>query len=201
MMDESGYLVWLQDALRGGADGVQLTSERLADHVIRFNREIGEIIVGHGVQTVGEAVWYVYGLNSGYIGSAIRDNTIETALRVLDSVKDLYAHGFNEYCEEHGPEHIHTILDTACEMLWDMDAIEYAVRTHEDLLHRAFEVLEYALFLPNPMCQGSAIHGLGHLAFTHPQPPGQILDRYIASNLPSASLRRYAEQAKTGIIL
>ncbi|MDX1479907.1 MAG: hypothetical protein R3301_19490 [Saprospiraceae bacterium] len=164
------YDTWVMNALQEEPEDHLCSAESLARYLIRFNHDIAEIIGEHGEEAAGRAVWHVYGVLSGDISIALDDNDLETGLRVLESVKELYARGFASHCALAAPDHNTTRLDIACEMLWDMDTMQYAVEKHEELLQKAFEVLEFALFLPNQMCQSSAIHGLGHLAFTYPQP-------------------------------
>jgi hypothetical protein len=57
------------------------------------------------------------------------------------------------------------------------------------------------LRLPNPACQESALHGLGHWAHAYPAFAAATIDAYLAAN-PTLrpELARYAEAARSGCI-
>ena len=64
------------------------------------------------------------------------------------------------------------------------------------------EVMEHCLSLNNPSCIESGLHGLGHLATFQPHLAVPIIDRFLKNRKKlDPPLRRYAEEARTGMIL
>jgi hypothetical protein len=54
---------------------------------------------------------------------------------------------------------------------------------------------------PNPACQKSALHGLGHWADVYPEFTAATIDGYLAANPKlRPELVRYAQAARTGRI-
>ena len=64
------------------------------------------------------------------------------------------------------------------------------------------EVMRQCLFLENPACVESGLHGLGHLATFQPKVAVPVIDVFLknATN-QSPELIGYAKQARTGMIL
>ncbi|NJL77150.1 MAG: hypothetical protein HC892_21175 [Saprospiraceae bacterium] len=63
-------------------------------------------------------------------------------------------------------------------------------------------VMESCLYLDNPSCIESGLHGLGHMAAFNPKIAVPIIDRFLknAKKLDS-QLLNYAKSARTGMIL
>jgi hypothetical protein len=63
-------------------------------------------------------------------------------------------------------------------------------------------VMKQCLDLSNPACVESGLHGLGHLAFSHPKIAVPIIDNFLKNTKKhDEMLVRYASMARTGMIL
>lgn len=63
-------------------------------------------------------------------------------------------------------------------------------------------VMEECLYLDNPACVESGLHGLGHMVPFLPDIAVPIIDRYLKKKKnPEEQLMRYAQAARTGMIL
>lgn len=91
--------------------------------------------------------------------------------------------------------------ETAVEMWWDSLAYDWHCGNKsrqnggedEEMQDVMFETLAKILALPQPTCQASALHGLGHLH--HPETP-LLIERYIEANREmDPQLREYAQAA------
>lgn len=118
----------------------------------------------------------------------------------MESVKSLYKDGFNRHCVPDFDYDEHGSLNTACYMLWDMDSIEGAGTRDRKMLRASLDVLTFALTLDNPACHKSALHGLGHMTFSHKRDVEPIIREYLEQKLPDA-VRQYANAALTGCIM
>jgi hypothetical protein len=89
-------------------------------------------------------------------------------------------------------------LDTSVRMWWDSLAYDWHCGNRsrdnggEDRLMQdvIFDTLERILSLPSEICQGAALHGLGHLH--HPQTGGTVQRFLDAQPTVSNELRQYA---------
>ena len=94
-------------------------------------------------------------------------------------------------------------LSGACYMWWDiMPLAAMSKPRNSDPIHDAcLAVMRNTLALPNPACQESALHGLGHWAHAYPQFTAATIDAYLAANPKlRPELVRYAQAARSGCI-
>jgi hypothetical protein len=81
-----------------------------------------------------------------------------------------------------------------CYMLWDISPL---CQWNEVVI----EVMEKALYLPNPACVESALHGLGHRHHQNPDIVEAVIDNFLSvCNGLRPELRLYAHQARIGNI-
>ena len=85
-------------------------------------------------------------------------------------------------------------LNMLCYMLWDSSPLC-------NWKGVVIEVMEAALYLPNPACVESALHGLGHRVHHDAEIVEAIINRFL-SKLPGLrpELRQYAINARAGCI-
>lgn len=91
-------------------------------------------------------------------------------------------------------------LGTTCFMWWDCLVGDLCEGDSTSILHGAiFQALCRILQLKSPICQVSALHGLGHLE--HPG-KGRVIREYLIRNPRlDAETRRYARDAAAGKVL
>jgi len=98
-------------------------------------------------------------------------------------------------------------LEYVTYMLWDSSPLS-AFASRAETRPALLRVLEDALYLPNPACVESALHGVGHLraagigvAKRNAELAG-IIDRFLATRTDvDPVLRDYAIQARRGNVL
>ena len=199
---------WLADALTDGKAGSYVDDSVIVNrYAIRFNYEIADIVSQHGEDRVNKAIWYIYGSVSGYMWDAMEKPLGGKREQFMDSVSQLYANGFAQFCSDHyghldsGPENARP-MNSACYMLWDMDGLECpAINGDTDLLTLSIDVLSNALRLDSIACNESALHGLGHLADYHRALTSPPIDEFLRrKNLPP-EIREYAKAARAGCVL
>ncbi len=208
MAKEITFDDWLRDALTDG--GLDLYVDDKAEvnrFAVRFNNDIAQIITAHGEERTNKAVWHIYGSASGYMWDVLDPSLGADRLRFMESVKWLYANGFQRYCADHfghidsGVESPRP-LNSSCYMLWDMDGIECpAVNGEEEMLEASLDVLAFALRLDHAACQESALHGLGHLSHSDRTKTTPIIRDFIRRTDPRGALKTYAENAIVGCVL
>jgi hypothetical protein len=95
-------------------------------------------------------------------------------------------------------------LNSACYMWWDLLPLEgsWERGRSPELIHvDTLTVLAELLEIPHDACRESALHGLGHLALSHPE-AAPIVDAFIERSTDlRQELLAYAKQARTGCIL
>src|SRR5688572_2868481 len=94
-------------------------------------------------------------------------------------------------------------LNGVCYMWWDiMPLAAMSKPRNPDPIHDAcLAVMRSTLALPNPACQESALHGLGHWARAYPEFTAATIDGYLAANPQlRPELLRYAQAARSGCI-
>jgi hypothetical protein len=85
-------------------------------------------------------------------------------------------------------------LNSVCYMFWDVSPLSKGG-------HDALSVMENSLYLKNPACVESGLHGLGHEAHNNETRVQSIIDKFLRSHpkIP-AELHEYALTARTGYI-
>ena len=95
-------------------------------------------------------------------------------------------------------------LNSACYMWWDLlpvDASWEAGRPPQPIHEEALAVLAELLEMPHDACRESALHGLGHLAWSHADAV-LVIDAFIErSDGLRPQLLDYAKHARTGYVL
>ncbi|QTR53692.1 hypothetical protein [Thiothrix unzii] len=146
-------------------------------------------------------------LTGSYAHSIIHSNNLESKLSLVRSFKKVYQYGFNKRCQQKFHCDCSNKINCICDMLWDISPLPYCSSNQVSLCeqHKVFtalaEVMEFALYLPNPACVKSGLHGLGHLHHRFPK-AGLIVDRFLSKShdLPSVIID-YAREARTGCVL
>jgi hypothetical protein len=124
----------------------------------------------------------------------------------IEAISTLFARLFQPRCEPvlaHLDEPGGNALNRICYMWWDiMPIFPAGAQAGADPIHDAcLAEMRETLRLPNPACQESALHGLGHWARAYPEFTAAVIDGYLAAN-PTLrpELARYAEAARSGCI-
>lgn len=116
-------------------------------------------------------------------------------IQAVLKLKFLYRDCFAKRCDHvlsHVPTSNRGPLNSVCFELWE----ESPLGRWKD---EAIEVMEYALYLPNPACAESGLRGLGQKTRTSSKRVTAIIDEYLArSKWLSPELRQFAIDAKAG---
>jgi hypothetical protein len=131
---------------------------------------------------------------------------LEARLACIEAISTLFARLFQPRCEpilSHRDEPDGNALNRICYMWWDIMPVGAAATpgTPDPIHDACLSEMREILRLPNPACQESALHGLGHWARAYPEFAAASIDAYLAANptlLPE--LVRYAEAARAGCI-
>lgn len=170
-----------------------------------FNRSVDQLIDQHGVDSIGKAVWHVYGC----VGDTARDALSPIAESgfgdFYDSLTDLYDLGFAKHCEDAAghSDRGGNNLATACYMFWDMDSgLEHlTLRGRPELFSYAEQLIDFGLSHKHAAVQESFLHCLGHLhAWKASFVEGRI-SRFIKRTDISKEIRQYAQQCGAGYIM
>lgn len=170
------------------AEHIARTFERADEHLGRFSD-----------RQIEAGLWMIIG--RGYVGAALGDDVpAETRLRLVRSTSDLFSRLFAARCRrlELGGE---SPLYRICYMFWEIFPLENKPEHPRDaaLCEEKIATLERILEIDNPMCQYSALHGLGHAQFDLPERSAEIVDRWLTKHATAdARLREYAQDARTG---
>lgn len=180
---------WLdQGALK--AEHIAETFENADEHLSRFSNPQLEA-----------GLWFVVG--GDYMVDALRaDVPLELRLRLVRSTLDLFRKMFAvRLCKlDFGGDFP---LYRVCYMFWEIFPLRNAAAKPEDapLREEKIVVLERILELDNPMCQYSALHGLGHAHRAFPERTAGIIDRWVTRHTEAdARLREYAQDARKGAV-
>jgi hypothetical protein len=139
------------------------------------------------------------------------DASTSERLAVINNIYVLYRDCLALRCSNDPEEVGNNPLDSYAHMFWDAGALSVFgvlrrnVDNKEELVEAILNVLENTLQLSNATCQKAAIHGLGHsidyVASDWLQRIRKIIDRYCALSTTNKYLKKYARQARTGMIL
>ena len=136
---------------------------------------------------------------------SLKEPTVPAEARTaaIRAIKILYTDCFEKrakpvlgHLDEPGTSPINSI----CYMFWEVTPISvWGNKGDCEYFELTLEVLEFALYLKNPACIESALHGLGHI---HNKRVYKIIDDWIKQAKTTRSdLLRYAAQAQIGYIL
>ena len=124
----------------------------------------------------------------------------------LQSIQHLYKDLFNDRCDpvlSHLDEKTDNELNNICYMLWDITPLAYWPDDPNQKHYYAAiaGVMEKALYLSNPACIESALHGLGHIQNEAEDSVVEIINTFLKKqkNL-RPELFTYANHAKIGYV-
>jgi len=173
---------------------------------------IRQTLVGSGVdlmrfsdKQVNTGLYHIFSNSS--IVFALQDPLVPAADRkaTILAIKALYTECFAKRARpvlSHLHEKGRSPVNSICYMLWDATPIgswgHVAGCEYFDL---ALEVIEFALYLSNPACVESALHGLGHMGNGNSRRVHRIIDQWLAQK-PTVrpELYAYAQLAHRGLI-
>lgn len=157
---------------------------------------------------IGQGLYYLVDNGAGAYCRSLTEATvpIEARLACIESISTLFARLFQPRCEpvlSHLDEPDANALNRICYMWWDIMPIgASAAPPRADPIHDAcLAEMRETLRLPNPACQESALHGLGHWARAYPAFTEAAIDAYLAANPKlRPELARYALSARAGCV-
>lgn len=168
-----------------------------------------EPLVGQFAESqIGQGLYYLVDNGAGAYCRFLTDETVPIGARTacIESMSSLFARLFQPRCApvlSHLDEPGGSELNRICYMWWDIMPIG-ATRTwpRSDPIHDGcLSGMHDILLLPNPACQESALHGLGHWARGYPEFTAATIDAYLAADpSPRPELVRYAQAARSGCI-
>ncbi|MBI2386304.1 MAG: hypothetical protein HYV14_09855 [Elusimicrobia bacterium] len=170
------------------AEYIARTFERGDEHLARFSD-----------QQIEAGFWMIIG--RGYVGAALGDEVpAEQRLRLVRSTYALFSRLFAARCrrlELGGDSPLYRI----CYMFWEIFPLENKPEHARDaaLCEEKISAIERILGIDNPMCQYSALHGLGHAQLEVPERSAAIIDSWLVKHEKAdPRLREYAQAARTG---
>jgi hypothetical protein len=133
-----------------------------------------------------------------------RDLPIAERLRLIRSVATFFRDFFDPRCLpklSHLDREVTEPLNGICYMWWEVITWGWAKDDPdaEQLRTTDLDVMEQVLRLPNPACQESALHGLGHMV-RHSSRAAGIIEAYLATSSSVPDLDAYARAALSGCI-
>jgi hypothetical protein len=157
---------------------------------------------------IGQGLYYLIDNGAGAYCRFLIDGSVPIEARVacIEAIQTLFARLFQPRCppvlsniDEPGG----TKLNQVCYMWWDIIPLAASSKPRRpDPIHEAcLRVMRETLRLPNPACQESALHGLGHWAHAYPAFAATVIDAYLAGD-PNRrpELVRYAQAARSGCV-
>ena len=157
---------------------------------------------------IAQGLHYLVDNGAGAYCRYLTDASVPLAARLacIETFSTLFARLFQPRCEpilSHLDEPGGNPLNRICYMWWDIMPLgATATPSKPDPIHDAcLAEMRETLRLPNPACQESALHGLGHWAHAYPEFAAATIDAYLAAN-PALrpELARYAEAARPGCV-
>ena len=187
-----------------GDDWPEPVSDRLALHYLtRLFEHSEESLRYYSDRQIAAGLWELGPGDAHCLYD--QDLPIEDREQLIDSVACFFRDFFDKRCVPklaHLDREYTEPLNGICYMWWEVitwgwgSGDPYAERLKE----KDLDVMERVLALPNPACQESALHGLGHMARRSDRALAIIdgfLDRMTDA---SAELRQYALAARAGCI-
>jgi hypothetical protein len=157
---------------------------------------------------IGQGLWYLIDNGIGAHCRFLIDGSVPIEARVacIGAMQALYAQLFQVRCApvlSHMDEPGGSKLNGVCYMWWDVIPLFASSKPRQpDPIHEAsLGVMKATLRLPNPACQESALHGLGHWTPEYVEFTAAAIDAYLAENPKlRPELVRYAQAARSGYI-
>ncbi|HEV8390718.1 MAG TPA: hypothetical protein VGQ35_12795 [Dongiaceae bacterium] len=157
---------------------------------------------------IGQGLYYLVSASAGSYCRFLTDAAvpIEAGVSCIAAMQVVFARLFQPRCEpilSHLDEPGGNELNKICYMWWDIVALGAISKpgTPDPIHDACLSVMCETLKFPNPACQESALHGLGHWAHAYPEFTGAAIDAYLAANPKlRPELVRYAQAARSGCI-
>ncbi|MBA4097152.1 MAG: hypothetical protein C0484_10350 [Rhodospirillum sp.] len=168
----------------------------------------GELLEHYTAGEIGQGLWYLIDNSCGGYCRFLIDGSVPIEARVacIEAMQSLFARLFQPRCApilSHMGEPGGDKLNGVCYMWWDIIPLAANSKPRQpDPIHEAsLGVMRATLRLPNPACQESALHGLGHWARAYPEFTATTIDAYLAANPKlRPELVRYAQAARSGCV-
>lgn len=187
------------------ADWWEPSPEQAITYVSRLFREPERLMVSFADSQIAQGFWH---LLSGDVAFALLDDSLPVDMRcdAIRAMSTIFGRIFDPRCApllSHLDEPGTNALNGICYMWWDVlplygEATDQRANPIDDACLGAMHEI---LSLPNPACQESALHGLGHWQSVYPAFAAATIDAYLAA---SPGLRPelvvYAQAARSGCV-
>jgi hypothetical protein len=182
--------------------------EQAIAYLTRLFNNPGPMVDQFADSQIGQGLYYLVssGASSHCVALTNESVPINQRLGCVHAMLSLFIKLFEPRCRpmlSHQDEASDSELNRICYMWWDvMPLAALSKPSDPDLIHDAcLAVMRSTLALPNPACQESALHGLGHWARAYPEFTAATIDGYLAANPKlRPELLRYAQAARSGCI-
>jgi hypothetical protein len=157
---------------------------------------------------IGRGLYYLVdnSLSNHCVALAGGGVPVDQRVKCIYAMLSLFIRIFEPRCPpilSHRDEPGRNELNRICYMWWDVMPLAATSKPRSpDPIHDAcLAVMRSVLALPNPACQESALHGLGHWAHAYPEFAAATIDAYLAAN-PNLrpDVLRYAQAARAGCV-
>lgn len=194
--------------LEPDADWFHPQPEQAIDYLTRLLEHPEPLVELFADSQIGQGLHYLVDNGAGAYCRFLTDETvlIEARTACIESMSTLFARLFQPRCApvlSHLDEPGGSELNRVCYMWWDIMPIgaTRASPRSDPIQDGCLSEMHEILLLPNPACQESALHGLGHWARAYPEFTAATIDAYLAAN-PNLrpELVRYAQAARSGCI-
>jgi hypothetical protein len=190
------------------ADWWQPQPEQAVDYVARLFENPELLADEFSDSQIAQGLYYLIDNGAGAYCRFLTDGSVPIDARTacIEAFSTLFARLFQPRCEpvlSHLDESGANALNRICYMWWDIMPIGAAAAPiPADPIHQGcLAEMRETLRLPNPACQESALHGLGHWAGAYPEFTAATIDAYLAANPKlRPELLRYAQAARSGCI-
>ena len=190
---------------RGNTDFHYGEKRNAQSQLIEFNTRIEELIVAHDKETIGNAIWHIYGCCSNTTHDALDLSVDDGVVAFYASLKNLYECGFARYCISQRGHSDRTggNFATACYMLWDMDSgLNYhTLRGRPTLFPFAESLIDYGLMHTHAACQESFLHCLGHMHYDKASFVDTKITGFLRRRDIDPAIRQYAKACRTGMMM
>ena len=190
------------------ADWWQPQPEQAVDYLARLFENPELLADEFSDSQIAQGLYYLIDNGAGAYCRFLTDGSVPIDARTacIEAFSTLFARLFQPRCEpvlSHLDEPGANALNRICYMWWDIMPIGAAAAPiPADPIHQGcLAEMRETLRLPNPACQESALHGLGHWAGAYPEFAATTIDAYLAANPKlRPELLRYAQAARSGCI-
>ena len=186
----------------------KLDAETICKYFYTTLLNSGSDLLRFSDKQVNNGLYLMFGERANIV-DALKEPSISAQARTaaIRAIKILYTDCFDlrsrpvlSHLDERGASSINSI----CYMLWDVTPITvWGNKGDCEYFDLSLEVLEFALYLKNPACIESALHGLGHMGSCGTnQRVTRIIDNWIRqTQISHPQLLEYAVRAQQGYIL